>query len=89
MGFSLGSFVVRTFLIDYPNEKIDRVILMGTGQMSSIAIKIAKMMANSETKKQERKTQPKIFTILHLEHIIKYLHLIVLNMTGFVQMRKL
>ena len=64
MGFSLGSFVVRTFLIDYPNEKIDRVILMGTGQMPSIAIKIAKMMANSEAKKAgEENTTPNIHNL--------------------------
>ena len=51
LGFSLGSFLVITLFIDYPNEKIDKVILIGTGQMSDIPIKIAKMMANSEAKK--------------------------------------
>lgn len=51
IGFSLGSFVVRTVLIDYPYEKLDKVILIGTGQMSTLPIKIAKMMANKEAKK--------------------------------------
>lgn len=50
LGFSLGSFVLRTFLIDYPGD-LDGAILMGTGQMSPIAIKIAKLMANKEAKK--------------------------------------
>lgn len=50
LGFSLGSFVLRTFLIDYPGD-LDGAILMGTGQMSPIAIKIAKFMANKEAKK--------------------------------------
>ena len=51
LGFSLGSFLVRTLLIDYPEEKVDKVILIGTGQMSPVAIKIAKMLAESEAKK--------------------------------------
>lgn len=51
LGFSLGSFLVRTFLIDYPEEKVDRVILIGTGQMSPVPIKIAKLLAESEAKK--------------------------------------
>lgn len=50
LGFSLGSFVLRTYLIDYPGD-LDGAILMGTGQMSPIAIKIAKFMANKEAKK--------------------------------------
>lgn len=64
IGFSLGSFVVRTFLIDYPEEKLDRVILMGTGQMSDVPIKIAKMMANSEAKKAgEEHSTPNIHNL--------------------------
>ena len=50
LGFSLGSFLVRTYLIDYPGT-VDKAIIMGTGQISPIAIKLAKMMANSEAKK--------------------------------------
>ena len=50
LGFSLGSFLVRTYLIDYPGT-VDKAIIMGTGQISPIAIKLAKMMAHSEAKK--------------------------------------
>lgn len=49
LGFSLGSFVLRTYLIDYPGD-LDAAIIMGTGQMPSMAIKIAKLMANREVK---------------------------------------
>lgn len=64
IGFSLGSFLVRTLLIDNPNEKIDKVILIGTGQMSEIPIKIAKMMANSEAKKYgEENSTPNIHNL--------------------------
>ena len=50
LGFSLGSFVLRTYLIDYPGN-LDGAILMGTGQMAPIAIKIGRFMANKEAKK--------------------------------------
>lgn len=50
LGFSLGSFVLRTYLIDYPGD-LDGAILMGTGQMAPIAIKIGRFMANKEGKK--------------------------------------
>lgn len=50
LGFSLGSFLVRTYLIDYPGT-VEKAIIMGTGQISPIAIKLAIMMANSEAKK--------------------------------------
>jgi hypothetical protein len=50
LGFSLGSFVVRTYLINHPGD-LDAAILMGTGQMPPVAIKIAKLVANMEAKK--------------------------------------
>lgn len=50
LGFSLGSFVVRTHLIDYPG-KVDMSILIGTGQTPSLSIKLAKFMADKEAKK--------------------------------------
>ena len=58
LGFSLGSFLIRTYLIDYP-EDINKAIIMGTGQMSEIPIKLAKLMAYSEAKKvgEEHSTQ--------------------------------
>lgn len=60
LGFSLGSFVLRTYLIDYP-QKLDGVILVGTGQLSSFEISIAKFMASREAKKVgEEHTSPVI-----------------------------
>lgn len=50
LGFSLGSFVLRTYLIKYPKE-IDGAIIVGTGQTSHIAILLAKYMANKEIQK--------------------------------------
>lgn len=49
-GFSLGSFIIRRFLIDYP-DTVDGAILVGTGQIAPIKIKIAKFIAKSEAKK--------------------------------------
>ena len=50
LGFSLGSFIVRRFLIDYPNQ-VDAAVLVGTGQIAPIKIKIAKFIAQIEAKK--------------------------------------
>lgn len=50
LGFSLGSFIIRRFLIDYP-DTVDGAILVGTGQIAPIKIKIAKFIAKSEAKK--------------------------------------
>lgn len=50
LGFSLGSFLVRTLLIKHPDVS-DGAILMGTGQTSWLNIKLGLMMANSEVKK--------------------------------------
>lgn len=50
LGFSLGSFIIRRFLIDYP-DTVDGAILVGTGQIAPIKIKIAKFIAKSEVKK--------------------------------------
>lgn len=50
LGFSLGSFLVRTLLIKHP-EIGDGAILMGTGQTSWLNIKLGQMMANNEAKK--------------------------------------
>lgn len=60
LGFSLGSFVVRTYLIDYP-QKLSGVILIGTGQVPKIQINIAKLVAKREAKKVgEDHTSPTI-----------------------------
>ena len=59
LGFSLGSFVVRTYLIDYPGD-LDVAIIMGTGQMPPFVIKIAKFMANLEAKKEGEENSTKV-----------------------------
>lgn len=50
VGLSLGSFIVRTYLIEHPGE-VSGAILAGTGQTSPIALSIAKFMAKKEGKK--------------------------------------
>ena len=61
LGFSLGSFLVRTYLIDYAQEPLDGAIIMGTGYIPNFKIAIAKMMANKEAKKVgEENTSPVI-----------------------------
>lgn len=50
IGSSLGSFLIRTFIINYP-EKIDMAILVGTGQTPAFQISLGKFVANSEAKK--------------------------------------
>lgn len=60
LGFSLGSFVARTYLIKY-KEKLDGAIIVGTGQNLSIQIALAKFIANKECKKVgENHTSPTI-----------------------------
>ncbi|MBQ7105310.1 MAG: alpha/beta fold hydrolase [Bacilli bacterium] len=49
LGFSLGSFLVRTLLIKH-SEVSDGAILVGTGQTSWLNIKLGLMMANKEAK---------------------------------------
>lgn len=50
LGFSLGSFLVRAYLTTYSNE-IDTCILVGTGEHSLIETKIARIIAQRESKK--------------------------------------
>lgn len=50
LGFSLGSFVVRTYLIRYPGT-VDAAVLIGTGQISPFRITLAGYIANREGKK--------------------------------------
>lgn len=60
LGFSLGSFLVRTYLIKYPNS-VDASILIGTGQPPHMQISLAKFIANREAKKAgENHTTPMI-----------------------------
>lgn len=50
LGFSLGSFLTRNYVINYNND-FDGVILLGTGQNAKIELLLAKMIANKEAKK--------------------------------------
>lgn len=50
LGFSLGSFLVRAHLINYPGL-VDASILVGTGQTSNIAISLAQGIVKKEKKK--------------------------------------
>ena len=60
LGFSLGSFLLRTYLIDY-DTNIDMAIIMGTGTVPKIQIKLAQMIVNNEAKKVgEDNTSPLI-----------------------------
>lgn len=60
MGFSLGSFLARTYLIDYPG-KVDGAILVGTGQMGDFLLQMARKIAVKEGKKYgEASTTEKI-----------------------------
>ena len=49
LGFSLGSFILRTHLIDYKPE-ISGAILVGTGHSNKIEIVLGKLMAKLEAK---------------------------------------
>ena len=60
LGFSLGSFAARTYLIKYPGT-VDGAIIVGTGQTPHLQIALAKFMANKEAKKVgEDNTSPVI-----------------------------
>lgn len=50
LGHSMGSFVVRDFLIDY-SYMVDGVILSGTGFPPSLPIKFGKLLAANDMKK--------------------------------------
>lgn len=60
LGFSLGSFLLRTYLIEYPGIA-DAAIIMGTGETPPVQIALAKFIANKEAKKVgENHTSPMI-----------------------------
>ena len=50
IGFSLGSFIVRHLAIKY-HDLFSSITLLGTGYQGNLAIKLGKMMADSEIKK--------------------------------------
>ena len=47
IGFSLGSFLVRTYLIKYPGQ-VNGAILMGTGQIPAFPLKLVRKMVVKE-----------------------------------------
>jgi len=51
MGFSLGSFLVRTYLSVYHEDDIDAAILMGTGQKPGLVLKVIYKLVKREGKK--------------------------------------
>lgn len=51
LGFSLGSFILRDFLISYPEEDIKGALLIGTGQTPKLQLALAKWIAKRESKK--------------------------------------
>ena len=50
LGFSLGSFIVRTYMIKMKHN-VDGIILIGTGQKKNIELAIARILVNKEIKK--------------------------------------
>lgn len=71
LGFSLGSFVVRTFLSMYPEAKISKAILVGTGYTSKINLKLGKYVAKSEAKKVGEENSTETINKLALENYNK------------------
>ena len=60
LGFSLGSFVARTYLTKYPHT-LSGAIIMGSGQLPSFQITIARALVNNEANKVgEEHTSPVI-----------------------------
>ena len=50
LGFSLGSFLTRTYMIEYP-DLVDGAVLVGSGFITKLMYKGAMFIVNSETKK--------------------------------------
>lgn len=71
VGFSLGSFVVRTYMIKM-KHRVDGIILIGTGQKSSIELALAKMMVKKEIKKIGEDNTNDVIRKLSLESYNKY-----------------
>lgn len=58
LGLSLGTFLIRTFLIDRPGE-VDGVILVGTGQTPASQLSVVKWVVKHEARKAgEDQTTP-------------------------------
>lgn len=60
MGFSLGSFILQSYQVDYPNTA-DALIFAGTGRIPSVQLKIAKRFVRHVAKKAGiNRTDPRI-----------------------------
>ena len=55
LGFSLGSFLVRSHQMKYPNT-VDKIILVGTGMPSSLQLSIARTLVNLRCSKRKQDT---------------------------------
>lgn len=75
LGFSLGSFVVRTFLIEHPEEKVDKVVLIGTGQTSKAELYLGKLMSKLESNKVGEDNYTEMIDKLALENYNKNFNL--------------
>ena len=53
LGFSLGSFLVRSHQMKYPNT-VDKIILVGTGMPSSLQLLIARTLVNLRCSKRKQ-----------------------------------
>ena len=62
-GHSMGSFLARTYIIDYPND-FAGVILSGTGQQPIALVKSGKLMAKLEIKKHGSAYQSPLLNML-------------------------
>lgn len=52
LGFSMGSFVLRTVIAEHKKEvNVDSVIIAGTGSISGIVVSLVQMMVSAEAKK--------------------------------------
>lgn len=71
LGFSLGSFVVRSFFSMYPEAKVTDAILVGTGYTSNFSLKIGKFVAKSEAKKVGEDNSTEMINKLALENYNK------------------
>lgn len=72
LGFSLGSFVVRSFLSLYPDAEINDVVLVGTGFSSGLSLKLGRMVANAEARKVGEENSTEKINKLALENYNKY-----------------
>jgi alpha-beta hydrolase superfamily lysophospholipase len=63
IGFSLGSFIIRTLAIDRPSL-FKAIVLIGTGDQNAIELSISKHIAKSECEKHGfTQSTPKIHTL--------------------------